>query len=167
MLRKLIIPLVSIGLLIVLLTALLRPTKEKESPLIGKIAPNFTLKTFEGAVVSLNQFKGEPVVINFWASWCIPCRDEAPVLNRLASDHPEIVVFGINFQDNQTDANEFRKEFKLVFPVLNGNTDSVAVSYGVTGVPETFFIDKTGKITSRHAGPVDQTIIEQKIKEIL
>lgn len=145
-------PILAAALVAVLALALLRGNpQDAGGPLVGKQAPNFTLTTLDGGTVSLASLKGRPVVVNFWASWCVPCREEAPLLRELAEKQSAdgLAIVGIAFQDRENDAKAFKQEYGLAFPTALDPNSEIAIEYGVGGVPETFIIDPSGKIV-RH-----------------
>jgi cytochrome c biogenesis protein CcmG/thiol:disulfide interchange protein DsbE len=146
-----------------------RDARYIQSPLVARQAPLFTLTLFGGKTIGLEDFRGKAVLINFWASWCIPCRAEAPALESAWQRYKErgVVFLGVNIQDREEDARAFMKEFGITY--LNGrDTDGkIAVDYGVWGIPETFFIDPQGRITYKHAGEVKAPIIQGKLDEAL
>ena len=128
-------------------------SSDRPSPLVGKAAPDFRLETLVGASVSLAQFKGRPVIVNFWASWCLPCRDEAPIL-RAAMDRytgKGLVILGIVVNDPPENARKFAEEFKLNYPNLLDPSGKTEVSYGVRGVP-TLILFKDGKQVDQIVG---------------
>jgi cytochrome c biogenesis protein CcmG/thiol:disulfide interchange protein DsbE len=115
----------------------------------------FTVETFDGQTISLDDYAGKVVVLNFWASWCDPCRDETPLLetaySRLGDD---VVLLGINIQDNEDDARAFLDEYGVTYQSSRTGGDPVSVDYGVAAVPETFVIDGNGKVVAKLIGPV-------------
>jgi cytochrome c biogenesis protein CcmG, thiol:disulfide interchange protein DsbE len=109
------------------------------------------------------------VVVNFFASWCVPCRDEAPLLRSTALEaaNKDVVILGVAYSDKEPDTRKFRDEFNLGFPVLMDSDDSRAsVDFGIKGVPETFFVSKDGKIAKYHPGPIDAAALEAGLKSI-
>jgi len=118
-------------------------------------APDFTVETFEGQEVSLSDYAGQIVVLNFWASWCEPCRDETPLLEtaytRLGDD---VVLLGINVQDSESDAREFLDLYGVTYQSSRSGGDAVSIDYGVTGVPETYVIDAEGRAVAELRGAV-------------
>lgn len=138
-----------------------------ESPLIGHPAPTFVLTQFDGKRISLQDLRGKVVFLNFWASWCPPCRDEAKELEASWQRFKDqgIVFVGANIQDKEPAAREFIREFGITFPNGRDASGRVAVDYGVWGIPETFFIDAQGRVTYKHVGSLGWTIISAKLDE--
>jgi cytochrome c biogenesis protein CcmG, thiol:disulfide interchange protein DsbE len=124
----------------------------------GSDAPDFTLERLdEEGELTLSSLRGKAIVLNFWASWCIPCKEEAPVLEALWRENRErgLVVLGLDAKDFRRDALDFAERFELTFPlVFDGPGDTVS-PYGVTGFPETFVIDREGKVVDVLVGAVD------------
>ncbi len=139
------------------------------SPLIGKQAFSFTLTLFDGKTIRLENFRGKAVFLNFWASWCPPCRAEARTLEAAWQSYKDrgVVFLGVDIQDTEEDARAFIKEFGITY--LNGRDASakIAIDYGVWGIPETFFIDREGRITYKHVGGLDLPIITAKLDQAL
>ncbi|MEW5738289.1 MAG: redoxin domain-containing protein [Myxococcota bacterium] len=123
--------------------------------LSGKPAPAFTIKRLDNdQLVSLADFKGKPIVINFWATWCGPCQTEHPVLDWAAKKYANDAVFlGIVFEDNEQNTKRFLARNGWSFVQLFDPKSTVAVDYGVSGVPETYFIDRHGIINHKVAAP--------------
>ncbi len=166
--RRLTITLLAIMLLIGLLAyGFSRDPRYIASPLIGHPAPSFTLTLFDGKNVRLQDLRGKVVFLNFWASWCPPCRAEAKELEATWQKFKDkdIVFVGINIQDKEPNAKEFINEFGITFPNGRDATGRVAVDYGVWGIPETFFIDAEGRITYKHVGSLGWPIISAKLEE--
>lgn len=121
----------------------------------GQKAPDFKLKTLDNKEVSLSDFKGKPVVINFWASWCPPCRLEMPDLNQFAADYKDkVAVLGINiaFNDKDADMRKFVADSKLVFPTLLDTDGKATTAYKIGPIPTTIFVDKDGVIQNTLIG---------------
>jgi thiol-disulfide isomerase/thioredoxin len=133
-------------------------------------APNFTLKTKEGQTITLSKLKGKVVLINFWATWCGPCRAEIPgfkeVYNKYKSKGLEIV--GISLDENGwEDVTPFMKQYSINYPVVIGN-EKTAKAYGdIYGLPTSFVIDKQGYIVDKHVGLLSKEQLEEKIKGLL
>ncbi len=144
-----------------------RDARYIRSPLIDTQAPSFALTLFDGKAIRLEDFRGKVVLINFWASWCVPCRAEALALEDAWKRNRDrgVVFIGVNIQDKEEDARAFMKEFGITY--LNGPDASgkIAIDYGVWGIPETFFIDPQGRITYKHAGEVKPALIGAKLQE--
>ena len=127
----------------------------------GKLvhAPAFTLDRLDReGQLSVADLKGKAVVVNFWASWCVPCRDEAPVLQKTYERYRDqgLVVLGIDVNDFHQDARRFMKRYGLTYPVVYDGKGSTVGKWGVRGFPETFFVDRTGKLVGeRIEGAVD------------
>jgi peroxiredoxin len=120
-------------------------------PRVGDTAPDFTLKTFDGKTVRLSDYAGQPVVVNFWASYCHPCREEFPLFRReLAADPGKFVVLGVDAKDIESDAKAFAKDKKATWPIVVDDNNEVAQAYGVGAVPQTFFIKPNGKVALRY-----------------
>ncbi len=132
-------------------------THQQHAPAVGSVAPAFTLPRLEGSGnLSLSSLRGRPVVLNFWASWCVPCKSEAVVLERDWNRyHGSGVVFiGVDNKDLASDARTFVSAHGLTFPMLQDGSGSVTSSYGISQVPETYILDRRGRIVAHIAGPI-------------
>ena len=162
-----------LGLIILLAFGFTTDPKKVPSPLMGKPAPDFQVDELNGEQkFSLNEFKGIPIVLNFWASWCAECRTEAVILEdffqKYGAKNKQLVIIGIAIQDSPKKAKAFARHFGKTYllglDVVAGN---IALDYGIYGVPETFFIDPEGNIFHKTIGMVTKELMEQKIKPIL
>jgi cytochrome c biogenesis protein CcmG, thiol:disulfide interchange protein DsbE len=140
------------------------------SPLIGRSAPDFVLRTLDGTrTIRLRQLRGRVVVVNFWASWCVECRAEHPNLlaawNRFR--HQGLALVGIDFDDRNEAALEFMRQMGGDWPVLQDPGDRTALDYGVSGVPETFFIGRDGVIRYKQVGPSSYALLVHQIERLL
>jgi cytochrome c biogenesis protein CcmG/thiol:disulfide interchange protein DsbE len=139
------------------------------SALVGKEAPAFTLPPLPGRDehgFARADLGGEPALVNIFASWCVPCRIEHPVISRLAAQG--VQVHGINYKDRPEDATAWLKELGDPFRHLGTDRDGrVAIEWGVYGVPETYVVDKNGRIAYRHVGPLQPRDVEEKILPLL
>lgn len=118
--------------------------------------------------LDLRELRGRPAVLNFWASWCVPCRQEAPILRASATRHRgEAVFLGIDVKDLTGDAVSFARKYRLNYvSVRDGSGDTTWNSYGLTGVPETYFVDATGRIVAHVPGAVSKSTLEEGITAI-
>ncbi len=139
-----------------------------ESPLIGQPAPDFVLTDLDGNVVSSKDLAGRPLVLNFWATWCVPCMYEHPVFVEGARRYAGRVEFvGVVYQDNERDIRRFLAERGSWGPSLVDPDTRVAIAYGVYGVPETFFIDRDGVVVEKLAQPVDAATLDRILGKLL
>ena len=132
-------------------------------------APPFTFTSFEGETISLDDLRGQGVVLNFWASWCDPCRDEAALLEAYRQREKDngVVFIGLDYLDQEPAAKAYLAEFGITYPNGPDLQSQAARRYGIKGVPETFFIDPEGKITETVIGPiVSEAMMEQYLSEI-
>ncbi len=158
------------GLVFILARAFGKDPHEVPFKLKGKPAPDFSIKRLDAdEVVSLSSFKGRPVVLNFWATWCGPCKYEHPVLDWAAGEFGDQAVFlGIVFEDTEANTRAFLKQNGWNFPQLFDPKSTVAVDYGVSGVPETYFINRDGIIVKKYPAPfTDPRVFAAEVKEIL
>src|SRR6266567_1418863 len=173
----LVISLVNVGFLVLLASQLLTPAQTQHQgtasgPLIGHPAPDFTLPLLDPSSAStlhLAQLKGAPLVINFWASWCDPCKEEAPLLQQTWQQvQPQGVQFlGIDYEDAQSNARAFLHHYGITYPNVTDSSGSVAILYGVAGVPETYFVNRHGVIVQKITGALNQPALQQAITALL
>lgn len=148
--------LVTIPLVVVLAVGFQHDPKRIDSPLIGKPAPAFRLPTVDGGTVALADLRGKPVVVNFWATWCVPCRQEHPWLVQLSRRYQGRVDFlGVVYQDKPEAIAAWLQKYGSGYPTLVDEGSRAAIAYGVYGVPETYVIDGAGTIVHKFTGPVD------------
>lgn len=159
---------VATALVIVMLKGFGRDPHEVPFNLKGKPAPEFTLRRLDnGERVTFAELKGKPLVINFWATWCGPCKQEDPVLRWGSRKFAQDAAFiGVVFEDTVENARRAMAENNLGFPQLEDPLSSMAVDYGVTGVPETYFMDASGLIRDKFVGPIDPQSLTERIQEL-
>jgi cytochrome c biogenesis protein CcmG, thiol:disulfide interchange protein DsbE len=170
MLKKLLILLSALPVLALLAYGLTLGSGSMPSPLVGHEAPAYTLELFDGKPFTLAEQRGKVVVMNVWSSWCIPaCYNEAPALEKAWQRYREqgVVFLGINYQDRETAARQFLARFRHTFPNGADVGSRIAIAYGVRGVPETFFINRDGRLIHRHVGEINLDILVQQIERLL
>lgn len=138
------------------------------SPLVGKAAPAWSIPLYAAdSTVSLEKLEGKPVVMNFWASWCLSCRDEAHVLESGWQRHGRDVAFvGVAVSDERGPAMEFIERYGKTYHLGPDVDGSIALDYGLFGVPETFFISPDGRILAKHIGPLSSVELDRRIEEL-
>lgn len=138
------------------------------SPLIGQQAPTFSLVGLDGAMVQSADLAGQLYVVNFWASWCVPCRAEAPHLESFARRWSDrgIAVVGIVYNDTPEAARAFRDEFALTYPQVLDTDGRTAVDYGVFGIPETFVMDQRGVVMAKLTGAIGPDTLDQVLSQV-
>lgn len=164
------VPLAALPVLALLAYGFRTNPRDIPSPLVGRPAPALALTTFDGKPVSLEAGRGKVFVVNFWASWCYPaCYEEAPVLERAWRAYRErgVVVLGVNIQDKEEAARKFMADFALTFPNAPDPSGKVSVDWGVYGVPETFFVDRAGRIRSKHVGAVTDEVFRAAVDPLV
>jgi len=135
---------------------------------LNREAPDFTLTLFDGGTFTLSENRGQPVVMNIWASWCDSCRQEAADKEQgwRAFRDQGVIFVGVNVMDNRGDAEAFLEEFDITYP--NGPDESdIYFRYGATGTPETFFIDRDGVIVQKFMGPLNAEQLSAFVEELL
>lgn len=145
---------------------------QQKSEVSGKnsLAPDFTLPRLDrDGTLSLASLRGKVLVVNFWASWCGPCRDEVPALERAWKRYRTrgLVVVGIDQQDVASDARAFARKYGMTYPIVRDGPGKVVAKYGLTGVPETFFVNRRGKIVRHVAARVTDRQLAEGIREAM
>ena len=162
-----------LGLIILLAFGFTTDPKKVPSPLMGRPAPDFQVDELNGEQkFSLSEFKGIPIVLNFWASWCAECRTEAVILEnffqKYGINNKQLMMIGIAIQDSPKNAKAFARHFgKSYLLGLDDDAGNIALDYGIYGVPETFFIDPEGNIFHKNIGMVTTELMEEKFKPFL
>ncbi|MGC5328592.1 TlpA family protein disulfide reductase [Brevibacillus sp. SYSU BS000544] len=162
------------GLLVVVIWLTMGNTDRNQEvlviPEVNYKAPAFTLPALYGQEVSLEQYKGKPVFINFWASWCPPCRMETPDLTTLYEKYKNRIGFiGVNVtaQDDLENVNDFVNEFHVTFPIALDHSGEVSKQYKIIAMPTSYIVDKNGVIVFKKTGVVTKPEIEQVLERIL
>ena len=142
---------------------------EIRSPLIGKPAPTFALRQVGTSnTVDLSQFRGKPLVVNFWATWCGPCWEEHPVLVATARMmQPNVQFLGVVFQDKEEKILGFLQQRGESYPTVVDEAGKTAIAYGVGGIPETYFIDADGVIVAKYNGPMTSDVLQAHLQKVM
>jgi cytochrome c biogenesis protein CcmG/thiol:disulfide interchange protein DsbE len=143
--------------------------KVNNGPVEAGMAPDFTITGFDGRSVTLSQLRGKVVIVNFWASWCPPCREEAAYLEQTWRKYQDqdVIFIGVDWADTKKEALAYIEEFDITY--LNGPDlgTLIANAYNIQGVPETFFVAKNGELRGVHIGPLQAPELDEKIEELL
>ena len=137
---------------------------------VGDPAPTSALPQLEGnGEESLRDYRGRWVLVNFWASWCIPCKQEAPALEKFQQQHggPKFTVVGIDSRDLTEDGRAFVESYGLSYPQLRDGDGGIAHDFGTTGVPENYLVDPAGKVQWLLRGPVDEEYLRTQVEPFL
>jgi cytochrome c biogenesis protein CcmG/thiol:disulfide interchange protein DsbE len=156
-----------VAIAVVLTIGLTRNPRKVPSPLIGKPVPEFSLPPVKGRTLGLASadLKGEVSLVNVFASWCIPCRQEHPLIQRLATVVP---VHGLNYKDRPEDAARWLDELGDPYTRTGADLDGrIAIDWGVYGVPETFVVDREGRVAYKHIGPITPQIMSEKLLPLI
>jgi cytochrome c biogenesis protein CcmG/thiol:disulfide interchange protein DsbE len=143
---------------------------QHNAPGVGAVAPAFTLQRLQGpGKVSLASYRGKPVVLNFWASWCEPCKGEAAVLERDWTSYRDrgVVFLGVDYHDLASDARRFVSAHALTFPMLEDGSGKVTGDYGISQVPETYVLNRQGRVVLHLAGPITDPGFAGKFRSAL
>jgi cytochrome c biogenesis protein CcmG/thiol:disulfide interchange protein DsbE len=143
--------------------------KVQAGPVESGMAPDFTLTSFDARTLTLSELRGQVVIINFWASWCPPCREEAAYLEQTWRKYKDqgVIFIGVDWVDTEKEALAYMDEFDLTY--FNGPDigTRIAQAYNIQGVPETFYVAKNGQLRGVHIGPLKSPELDQKIEELL
>ena len=134
----------------------------------GQLAPDFAMQFPDGRRTRLSDWQGQPVVLNFWATWCAPCREEMPAFVDLFHERQEegLMIVGVNAQETASQAAAFVDDFGITFPVVLDSRGEVQQLYSVRGLPTTVFIDREGRVVERWPGLLDRRALEESLAEI-
>ena len=160
---------ITTALVAVLMSGLGRDPKHIDSPLVGKPAPRFALATVStGQSIDITSFRGKPVVLNFWATWCGPCWEEHPTLTEASQRMGDRVQFlGVVFQDDPAKIQDFLRQRGSAYPTVIDDRGQTAMAYGVGGVPETFILDENGTIVAKHDGPISSEELQSYLAKVV
>lgn len=152
---------ISLGFVILIMLGLFLWAKPllSQGGLLGKPAPSFTVTALDGKTISLESFKGKVVILNFWATWCPPCRSEIPEFVQFYRDYEKkgVMIIGIGVNDSDAALQEFSKTNRINYPVANDKGNRVSSSYGgIRSIPTTFVIDRKGIIRDMRVGGIDR-----------
>ena len=136
---------------------------------IDKPAADFTMPLFDGSEFALSEYSGQPFIINFWASWCFPCRQEARALERAWRTYRDrgITLIGVDLHDEETDARSYLREFDVTYPNGIDTNGTISVDYGVIGLPVTFFVNKQGIVERRWVGAIPEVQLITWVQELI
>jgi thiol-disulfide isomerase/thioredoxin len=165
---------VILGMFVLFDGGLLRPFNQQFSPpsggqiagpSIGKPAPDFTIKSISGGETKLSEYHGSPIILNFWATWCGPCRLEMPLLESAAQKNGNrLTVLAVNSGESEEDVMDFKRELDLTFEIGIDTTGEAQKNYLIIGLPRTFMIDKDGIILAQHIGALSETQLEEYLE---
>lgn len=134
---------------------------------IGKHAPNFSMTLDDGRSITLHDLKGRPVMINFWATWCGPCRFEMPEIVKTAQSTPELAVLAVNVQEQLPLVQSFAEDFAMELPVVRDEKGAIQNLYQIRGMPTTYFLDKNGTVRAVWAGVLTPDRLAKLLDEIM
>jgi thiol-disulfide isomerase/thioredoxin len=140
------------------------PTAQQHS-----IAPDFSLPQLNGQFLQLSAYRGKVVLLDFWATWCTPCREEIPHLVELQNKYRDrgLEIIGVSMDDSPDPVREFYQRFQMNYPVVMGNADIGERYGGVLGLPIAFIIDRDGRIYAKHIGATEASVLEQDVRTVL
>lgn len=161
------------GFGVVALPADKNPTGRSPSTDVGRAAPDFLLQTPDGGQLRFSDLRGKPVLVNFWASWCSPCRQEMPQIVKAYDAHTAdgLVVLAVDLQENDGAVKDFAREFGMTFPIVIDRTGSVGDAWRiggpVQGIPSSYFVDRDGIVRARVFGPMTAETIDENLAKVL
>jgi peroxiredoxin len=139
-----------------------------EAPLAGYLAPDFTLQTIQGESVTLSDLRGQPVIVNFWATWCPPCRAEMPDFQSVHQDYNgRVTLLGVNQGETAPVITTFAAEVGITYPMLVDADSAVNQTYGIRALPTTIFVDADGVVREVYSGILNKAILESRVENLL
>lgn len=140
----------------------------RRNPSGTKLAPDFSLTDLSGQTVKLSDYRGKVIVLDFWATWCDPCKEEIPHFIELQQKYPrELQLIGLSVDDDEKPVRVFQQQYKMNYPVALANPAIASQYGGILGLPVTFVIDRSGHIAARHIGATDVAIIEAEVRKLM
>ena len=138
-------------------------------PVTVRPAPDFTLPLFDGTTLRLADLRGRPVLVDFWASWCVPCREEAATLEQVWQSYhaTDLLFIGVSVQDREVAAQDFLEEFAITYPNGRDADGRISIDYGLMGVPEKFLINRQGQIVRKLVGPVPAAVLTDLLDALI
>lgn len=136
-------------------------------PAVGSTAADFNLPLLDGQSQKLSDLRGRPVIINFWATWCPPCKEEMPLLQRYAHQYPDrFVILGVDYEEETSAVQSYVQGMQINFPILLDKTGAVSELYYARNFPTTFFVDAKGVIRAQHLGLLTEELLVRYLKTI-
>jgi peroxiredoxin len=133
---------------------------------VGAAAPDFELESLDGETVSLSQFRGQPVLLSFGATWCAPCRAEVPIVQKAHENHPELIVLLVDSDESAGIVQDFVEKYRITHSVLLDENSLVYRTYRINGIPTSFFIDENGVIREINVGQLTSSVLAEKLSTI-
>jgi cytochrome c biogenesis protein CcmG/thiol:disulfide interchange protein DsbE len=141
----------------------------KSRSMVKESAPDFTLGLLDGRRIGYGEVKGKPILVNFFASWCLPCREEMPAIEKISREYRSkgVVFLGVAVDDTETKMRDFVSRYEVTFPVGLDDGAAIQKSFGLYGIPTTYFIDKQGIINYFHTGAVTEELLRHELDKLL
>ncbi len=135
-------------------------------PAAGEIAPDFSYTLTDGSTVRLSELQGQRVVLNFWATWCLPCREEMPLFEAALAREDDLVVLAVNRNETPAAIEGYAAETGVRLPLIADSAGAISDRYGVTSLPITYFINRDGTVSVRQFGAISETVLAQRIEDL-
>jgi cytochrome c biogenesis protein CcmG/thiol:disulfide interchange protein DsbE len=144
-------------------------SRQNQSQPTSGVAPDFTLTTFDGETYTLSQLRGSVVLINFWAGWCVPCQDEAPALEATWQKYKDagVVFLGVAYTDTERSAKAFLQKYGITYPTGLDIQTRISTKYRITGIPETFIVNRAGNVVEFVPAPLDEARLSSMLDRAL
>jgi peroxiredoxin len=146
-----------------------RGARSSSSGVQHREAPDFTLPLLDGGQLRLSSYRGKVVLLDFWATWCVPCREETPHFVELQRKYGDggLQIIGVSMDDSSEPVRTFVQQFRVNYPVVTGTADVGSAYGGVLGLPIAFLIDREGRIQAKHMGATDASVFENEVASLL